>query len=60
MKTRKIILIVYLVVLPLAIVCNFPPTANGADEKALWVRRARAAVQAFADMMPHPMEFIPR
>ena len=35
MKTRKIILIVYLVVLPLAIVCNFPPTANGADEKAL-------------------------
>jgi len=35
MKTRKVILIVYLVVLPLAIVCNFPPTANGADEKAL-------------------------
>ena len=35
MKTRKIILSVYLVVLPLAIVCNFPPTANGADEKAL-------------------------
>jgi ketosteroid isomerase-like protein len=35
MKTRKIILIVYLVVLPLAIVCNFAPTANGADEKAL-------------------------
>src|SRR6266436_288832 len=35
MKTRKIILIVYLVVLPLAIVCNFPPTANGADEQAL-------------------------
>ena len=35
MKTRKIILIVYLVVLPLAIVCSFPPTANGADEKAL-------------------------
>jgi ketosteroid isomerase-like protein len=35
MKTRKIILIVYLVVLPLAIVCNFPQTANGADEKAL-------------------------
>ena len=35
MKTRRIILIVYLVVLPLAIICNFPPTANGADEKAL-------------------------
>ena len=35
MKTRKIILIVYLVVLPLAIVCNFPQTANGADEEAL-------------------------
>ncbi len=35
MKTRKIILIVYLVVLPLAIVCSFPPTAKGADEKAL-------------------------
>src|SRR5207248_7703451 len=35
MKTRKIILIVYLVVLPLAIVCSFPPTANGADEKAV-------------------------
>ena len=35
MKTRRVILIVYLVVLPLAIICNFPPTANGADEKAL-------------------------
>ena len=35
MKTRKIILIVYLVVLPLAIVCNFASAANGADEKAL-------------------------
>ena len=37
MKTRKIILIVCLVVLPLAIVCNFPPTAvgAGADEKAV-------------------------
>ena len=35
MKTRKVILIVYLVVLPLAVVCTFPPTANAADEKAL-------------------------
>ena len=35
MKTRKIILIICLVVLPLAIVCNFPPTAKGADEKVL-------------------------
>ena len=35
MKTRKIILIVCLVVLPLAIVCNFPPTASGSDEKAV-------------------------
>jgi ketosteroid isomerase-like protein len=41
MKTRKFILIVCLVVLPLAIVCNFPPTAQGADEKA--VRDADAA-----------------
>jgi ketosteroid isomerase-like protein len=37
MKTRKLVLIVCLVVLPLAIVCNFPPTATGAgaDEKAV-------------------------
>jgi ketosteroid isomerase-like protein len=41
MKTRKFILIVCLVVLPLAIICNFPPTAQGADEKA--VRDADAA-----------------
>lgn len=34
MKTR-LILILCLVVLPLAIVCNFPPTANGGDEKAV-------------------------
>lgn len=35
MKVRKFILIVCLVVLPLAIVCNFPPTAGAADEKAV-------------------------
>jgi ketosteroid isomerase-like protein len=37
----KFILIVCLVVLPLAIVCNFPPSAKGADEQA--VRDADAA-----------------
>src|SRR5260370_20387961 len=35
MRTRKLILIVCVVVLPLAVVCNFPPTARGADEKAV-------------------------
>ena len=37
MKIRKLSLVVCLVVLPLAIVCNFPPTAvgAGADEKAV-------------------------
>ena len=35
MKMRKFILIVCLVVLPLAIVCNFPPTVSGADDKAV-------------------------
>ena len=40
MKMR-LILIVCLVVLPLAIVCNFPPNAKGADEQA--VRDADAA-----------------
>ena len=35
MKMRKVILVVCLVVLPLAIVCNFPPTAAGADDKAV-------------------------
>jgi ketosteroid isomerase-like protein len=37
MKIRKLSLVVCLVVLPLAIVCNFPPTAvgGGADEKAV-------------------------
>lgn len=40
MKIR-LILIVCLVVLPLAIVCNFPPSAKGADEQA--VRDADAA-----------------
>lgn len=41
MKTR-LILIITLVVVPIAVVCNFPPTANGAgaDEKA--VREADA------------------
>jgi len=34
MKIR-LILIVCLVVLPLAIVCNFPPSAQGADEKTV-------------------------
>lgn len=34
MKT-KFFLILCLVVLPLAIVCNFPPTARGADENAV-------------------------
>lgn len=34
MKTR-LVLILALVVLPIAIVCNFPPTANGADEQAV-------------------------
>ena len=34
MKTR-LILILALVVLPVAIVCNFPPTAKGADEQAV-------------------------
>jgi ketosteroid isomerase-like protein len=48
MKTRKIILIVCLVVLPLAIVCNFPPTANGADDKA--VRDADASWSKAAGM----------
>jgi ketosteroid isomerase-like protein len=40
MKTR-LILIICIVVLPIAIVCNFPPSARGADEKA--VRDADAA-----------------
>jgi ketosteroid isomerase-like protein len=35
MRTRKLILIACVVVLPLAVVCNFPPTARGADEKAV-------------------------
>ena len=48
MKTRKIILIVCLVVLPLAIVCNFPPTVNGADDKA--VRDADASWSKAAGM----------
>ena len=34
MKTR-LILILALVVLPIAIVCNFPPTAQASDEKAV-------------------------
>ena len=34
MKTR-LILILGLVVLPIAIVCNFPPTAKGSDEQAV-------------------------
>jgi ketosteroid isomerase-like protein len=38
---RKLILILCLVVLPIAIVCNFPPTAKGGDEQA--VRDADAA-----------------
>jgi uncharacterized protein (TIGR02246 family) len=41
MRTRKLILIVCTIVLPLAVVCNFPPTAQGADDKA--VRDADAA-----------------
>jgi len=41
MRTRKLILIVCAIVLPLAVVCNFPPTAQGADDKA--VRDADAA-----------------
>ncbi len=40
MKIR-LILIVCLVVLPIAVVCNFPPNAKGADEQA--VRDADAA-----------------
>ena len=32
MKTRFIL---FLVLLPIAIVCNFPPTARGSDEKAV-------------------------
>ena len=35
MKTRKLILIVCLVVLPIAIVCNFPPTTQASDEQAI-------------------------
>jgi len=37
MKIRKLILIVCLIVLPVAVVCNFPPTVSGsgADEKAV-------------------------
>ena len=37
MRTRKLILIVCMVVLPIAIVCNLPPTIKGAgaDEKAV-------------------------
>ena len=41
MRTRKLILIVCAIVLPLAVVCNFPRTAQGADDKA--VRDADAA-----------------
>jgi ketosteroid isomerase-like protein len=40
MKTR-LVLILALVVIPIAIVCNFPPTARGSDEQA--VRDADAA-----------------
>ena len=35
MRTRKLILIVCAIVLPLAVVCNFPPTATAADDKAV-------------------------
>jgi len=35
MKPR-LVLILTLVVLPIAIVCNFPVTVYGADEKAVW------------------------
>ncbi len=41
MRTQKLILIVCAIVLPLAVVCNFPLTAQGADDKA--VRDADAA-----------------
>ena len=41
MRTRKLILIVCAIVLPLAVVCYFPPTAQGADDKG--VRDADAA-----------------
>ena len=59
MKTR-LILVLDLIVLPLAIVCNFPPTAKGADDKAVrdadatWSKAAAAkdldkAVSFYAD-----------
>ena len=41
MRTRKLIPIVCAIVLPLAVVCYFPPTAQGADDKG--VRDADAA-----------------
>jgi ketosteroid isomerase-like protein len=35
MKTSKFILIVCLIILPLAVVCNFPPAAQASDEQAV-------------------------
>jgi len=35
MRIRKLILDVCVVVLPVAVVCNFPPTAKGASEQAV-------------------------
>ena len=57
---KKLLLIIRAIVLPLAVVCNFPPTANGADDKAVrdadaeWSKAAGAkdldkAVSFYAD-----------
>ena len=57
---KKLLLIICAIVLPLAVVCNFPPTANGADDKAVrdadaeWSKAAGAkdldkAVSFYAD-----------
>jgi len=41
MRIRRLILIICAIAIPLAVVCNFPPTAQGADDKS--VRDADAA-----------------
>jgi len=41
MRTRRLILIICAIVVPLAVVCSFPRTAKGADDKS--VRDADAA-----------------
>jgi len=59
-EMKKLLLIICAIVLPLAVVCNFPSTANGADDKAVrdadaeWSKAAGAkdldtAVSFYAD-----------